>query len=252
MPDLDWLTARPIAHRGLHDADAGIIENTLSAAEAAIAGGYSIELDIQPDADDEPVVFHDATLDRVTEGSGPVSAIVAKDLAGIPLKGTSDRIVTLSAFLEAVGGRVPVVVEIKGDWTNQTGFFARTAAAVKACNGPVAVMSFDPGAVAFFRKHHPGVPRGVTATRFDSREARRLSPLRRFILTHMLHALHTRPQFIAYHTLDLPALAPNLLRRVPGLPVLTWTVRTGQEEQRVAPWADQIIFEGFIPRGTAP
>ena len=252
MPDLDWLTARPIAHRGLHDVDAGIIENTLSAAEAAIAGTYGIELDVQPDAEDEPVVFHDSTLNRVTEGSGPVSALAAKDLAAIALKHTGDRIVTLSTFLEAVGGRVPVVVEIKGGWSNQTGFFAKTAAALTACKGPVAVMSFDPTAVAFFRKHRPGIPRGITAMRFGGQEARRLSPLQRFVLSHMLHALNTRPHFIAYNTLDLPAFAPNLLRRASGLPVLTWTVRSERERKRTAPWADQVIFEGFIPQGMDP
>jgi glycerophosphoryl diester phosphodiesterase len=65
---LGWLTARPIAHRGLHDKTTGIVENTLSAARAAIAGGYAIEVDVQPDADLEPVVFHDETLERLTEG----------------------------------------------------------------------------------------------------------------------------------------------------------------------------------------
>ena len=40
MPGLDWLTARPVAHRGLHDAAAGVIENTASAFAAAIEGGF--------------------------------------------------------------------------------------------------------------------------------------------------------------------------------------------------------------------
>ena len=65
-----WLTERPIAHRGLHDAARGVIENTLAAAEAAIAGGFAIECDIQLSADEEVLVFHDETLDRLTDAKG--------------------------------------------------------------------------------------------------------------------------------------------------------------------------------------
>ena len=65
--DFGWLVARPIAHRGLHDAAKGIIENSLAAARAAIAGNYAIECDAQLSADGEAVVFHDDTLDRLTE-----------------------------------------------------------------------------------------------------------------------------------------------------------------------------------------
>ena len=75
MPGLDWLTARPIAHRGLHDASAGVIENTASAFAAAIAGGYGIETDLQISADGEAMVHHDDALGRLTEGSGRLGAI---------------------------------------------------------------------------------------------------------------------------------------------------------------------------------
>ena len=66
----DWLTARPVAHRGLHDAARGIIENMPAAAQAAIAGNFSIECDIQLTADGEAMVHHDDALGRLTEGSG--------------------------------------------------------------------------------------------------------------------------------------------------------------------------------------
>ena len=66
----DWLTARPIAHRGLHDAASGVIENTASAFRAAIAGGYGIECDLQISADGEAMVHHDDALGRLTDGTG--------------------------------------------------------------------------------------------------------------------------------------------------------------------------------------
>ncbi len=75
-----WLTERPIAHRGLHDAAEGVIENTLAAAEAAIAAGFAIECDVQLSADEEVFVFHDETLDRLTDAEG---ALIDKSAAQI-------------------------------------------------------------------------------------------------------------------------------------------------------------------------
>ena len=56
----DWLTARPIAHRGLHDCGAGrAVENSVSAARAAIAQAFAIECDVQLSKDGEAIVFHE-------------------------------------------------------------------------------------------------------------------------------------------------------------------------------------------------
>ena len=54
---LDWLCERPIAHRGLHNLHAGIPENSLAAFAAAVADGYSMELDVQASADGQAMVF---------------------------------------------------------------------------------------------------------------------------------------------------------------------------------------------------
>src|SRR5688500_13074249 len=95
MAGLDWLTARPIAHRGLHDAAAGIIENTPSAVTQAIDGNFGIEVDLQITADGEAVVFHDETLDRLTERQGPLAAMTADALRQVPFRQTGDRIISL-------------------------------------------------------------------------------------------------------------------------------------------------------------
>jgi glycerophosphoryl diester phosphodiesterase len=62
----------PIAHRGLHDRTAGVIENSPAAFAAAIAAGYGIEMDIQRSADVEAMVFHDHELPRLTGAPGLV------------------------------------------------------------------------------------------------------------------------------------------------------------------------------------
>src|ERR1700759_2444963 len=99
---LDWLTARPVAHRGLHDASRGIIENMPSAAQAAIAGNFAIECDIQLTSDGEAMVFHDDELDRLTEGSGALLTKTAAELQAVRFKGTHERMMTLGDLCSLV------------------------------------------------------------------------------------------------------------------------------------------------------
>src|ERR1700756_5635688 len=91
----DWLTRRPVAHRGLHDAARGIIENMPAAANAAIAGNFAIECDIQLTADGEAMVHHDDALGRLTEGSGALLSKTAAELKAVPFKTTTERMMTL-------------------------------------------------------------------------------------------------------------------------------------------------------------
>src|SRR3954454_2972725 len=86
----DWLTARPAAHRGLHDRARGIIENMPGAAAAAIAADFAIECDIQLTADGEAMVHHDDALDRLTEGSGALLGKTAAELKQVMFKDTAE------------------------------------------------------------------------------------------------------------------------------------------------------------------
>ncbi len=90
-----WLTARPIAHRGLHDRTRGIIENMPSAIDAAVAGNFAIEVDLQPSADGEAMVHHDYELGRLTQGTGELLALTADQLRQVGFKHTSDHMMTL-------------------------------------------------------------------------------------------------------------------------------------------------------------
>jgi len=247
MRKLDWLTARPIAHRGLHDAARGIIENTVSAFAAAIDAGYGIETDVQASRDGEAMVHHDDVLGRLTDGSGPLAALTAADLARVPYRATADRMMTLGQLCERIAGRVPLVVEIKSRFTRDERLVARTAEVLKAYAGPAAAMSFDPHLVACLRRMAPALPRGVVSQRrFTHEEWSSLSAWQRISMAHLLHAQETRPDFVAYRVDDLPAPATRLMRWC-GAPVLTWTVRTAEQRERARQWADQMIFEGFRP-----
>ena len=248
-PDLGWLVARPIAHRGLHDLAAGVIENSPSAATAAIAGGFGIECDVQLTADGEAVVFHDFVLDRLTGETGAVVARKAAELTAIALKGSSDKILTLSAFLDLIGGRVPLVIEIKSRFDGDLALTRRTVAVLAGYKShPIVIKSFDPAIVTALRELTPEIPRGIVAMNaYDYGDYDKLSTERKHALANLLHFTESRPDFISWKVTDLDSAAPYLCRNALGLPLMSWTVRTPEERQRAAAMADQMVFEGFRP-----
>ena len=156
MPDsLDWLTARPIAHRGLHDAAAGLIENTAGAVRAAIAAGYGIEVDVQISADGEAMVHHDDVLGRLTEGEGRLDRLSAAELKRVPFRGSAERMMTLGDLCDLVAGRVTMLVELKSRFDGDERLPARVAEVLAGYRGPVAPMSFDPRQIALLRHRAP-------------------------------------------------------------------------------------------------
>jgi glycerophosphoryl diester phosphodiesterase len=243
-----WLTARPIAHRGLHDRARGIIENMPAAAQAAVSGNFGIECDIQLTADGEAMVHHDDTLGRLTEGSGALLAMTSGQLRAVKFKDTAERMMSLGDLCELVDGRVPLVVEMKSHFDGDRKLVRRMSEVLASYPGPVAGMSFDPDQVLALREKMPALPRGIIAQRsYDDDYWKKLTPEQRQGLPHLRHAFRTRPHFVAYDVDELPAPAPWIARNIFGLPLLTWTVRTAEQHARAARYADQMIFEGFLP-----
>ena len=245
-PALAWLTARPVAHRGLHDSARGIIENTASAATAAIAGRYGIEADLQISADGEAMVYHDDALGRLTDGTGALRDLPAAALRRVPFRATADRMMTLGDLLDLVAGRATLVIELKSRFDGDLRLAARTAAVLAHYRGPAGVMSFDPAPIAALRRIAPRIVRGIAAGRhYPPPVWDFLTPAKRCELAFLLHGWNSRPAFLAYRVDDLAALTPRAARRMFGLPLLAWTVRTAQDLAMAARFADQVIFEGF-------
>ena len=243
-----WLLARPIAHRGLHDRNRGIPENTLAAAEAAIAGGFAIECDVQISADGEAMVFHDDDLERLTGEQGPVRARDAATLARMAVGDSAERVPALQTFLDRIGGRTPLVVEIKSRFDGDQRLARRVAAVLAGLEAPVVVKSFDPAIVSLMRRIAPDVPRGVVAqSRYEGGEWDRLDPARRRDMANLLHWPATQPDFLSWHHRDLPNAATALPRLLAGIPVMAWTIRSPAEAEAARPHADQIVFQGFVP-----
>ena len=248
--DISWLTARPIAHRGLHDRSTGVIENTLGAAARAVEKRYNIEVDLLLSADEEVVVFHDDTLERLTTAAGRVDRHTMAQLRAIPMRDTTDRIPTLDDLLALVDGRVGLCLELKSTFPRRPDerLVEQVAARLARYRGPVVTKSFDPEVVAAANRIMPAVAHGIVADRADEVEYyARFTRMERFALRHLLHAPRTRPKFVSYCVGDLPAPGPWLARRVFGLPVISWTVRSEEARRRVLHHADQIVFEGFDP-----
>jgi glycerophosphoryl diester phosphodiesterase len=241
-----WLTARPVAHRGLHDRAQGIIENMPAAMTAAVAANFSIEVDLQLTADGEAMVHHDDALGRLTEGTGALLGKTAAQLKQVAFKETSERMMSLGDLCALVAGRVPLVLEVKSHFDGDRRLIGRMAKILAAYPGPVAAMSFDPDQVLALREAMPQLTRGIIAQRrYDDQDWATLTPSQRSDMLHLRHGFRTRPHFVAYWVNALPALAPWIARNIFGCPLLTWTVRTPQQRERATRYADQMIFEGF-------
>ncbi|MCP3465834.1 glycerophosphodiester phosphodiesterase [Bradyrhizobium sp. CCGUVB23] len=244
----DWLTARPVAHRGLHDISRGIVENMPGAVQAAIAGNFAIEVDIQLSADGEAMVHHDHALGRLTEGNGELIEKTAAELRAVKFKDTSERMMSLSDLCTMVAGRVPLVIEVKSHFGDDRKLVKRMAEVLASYDGPAVGMSFDPDQVLALRELLPSRPRGIVAQRtYEDEYWAKLTQAQRDSMLYLRHGFQTQPHFVAFKVDDLPAPAPWIARNAFGCALLGWTVRTPEQRTRAARCADQMIFEAFVP-----
>lgn len=239
----------PIAHRGLHDVADGRPENSRAGIRAAIAAGYGIEIDVQMSADGAAMVFHDYALGRLTDATGAVRMRTAAQLRAIPLRGGDEGLPDLPEILELVAGQVPVLIEIKdqdGAMGPNVGPLENAVAdAVRGYDGPAALMSFNPHAVASLGRLCPGLPRGLITCAFD--------PTAWPLPASVCDRLRGIPDydrvgacFISHQASDLDRPRVAELQAA-GADVLCWTIRSAQEEARTRRIARNITFEGYLP-----
>ena len=212
----------------------------MSAFAAAVAGRYGIECDLQISGDGEAMVHHDDALGRLTEGAGRLDAMTAAELKRVEFKGTADRMITLGELCDFVSGRAAMLIELKSARADDRRLAARAADVLSGYGGNAAVMSFEPRQVADLRSIAPRLARGMAVRTHTWRDVFAAPK-------QVIAALASRPQFLAYSVRDLPALLPTLTHNLLAMPLLAWTVRSADERQRAARYADQMIFEGFRP-----
>ena len=231
--ELARLGAVPFAHRGLHGG--ALVENSGGAVAAAVAQGFGVELDVQLSRDGEAMVFHDYEIDRLTIEQGPVAARTAAELQAARLYVGDEVMPRLAEALEMIGGRGPLLIEVKSRDRRPARLCAAVAEALKGYCGPVGVMSFNPEVGGWFARRAPHLLRGLVVTEQGKKGIRGR-------IERRLALWRAQADFLAYDVRDLPSRFAAAARRR-GLPVYTWTVRTDADRARAAAHADQIIFE---------
>lgn len=213
------------AHRGLHRGS-DFPENSLLAFAAALEAGAGIECDLRLTADDRIVVFHDADARRIC---GSPLRIGDCSLAGLGRLRVGDGpIPTLESVLQLVGGRVPLLLEIKVDgdiWR----WAAALAKALGHYAGTLGVMSFDPRLARLLKTNLPDVRRGLIV-KDDLPGWKRAWSL-----------WLADPRFLAVETAALGKSWVERARR--AIPVYTWTVRNAAQRRQAAVHADAAIWE---------
>lgn len=230
-----WLRQWTYAHRGLHGE--GRVENSPAAFRAAVAAGLGIECDIQRSADDFPMVFHDWDFARLIGRPDRAAALTAAEWQSLRYLESEDAPLSLPELLAIVGGKVPLLIEIK----SRKGYDVETSClrvvdALAGYSGLHAVMSFDPRVSRWLRTHSPATVRGLVMredAKGDTQSA----------LTRHLAFWAAKPDFLAYHVHALPN--PMVASaRAAGMPVLTWTVNSPDLRERAHHHADAPIAEG--------
>jgi glycerophosphoryl diester phosphodiesterase len=240
---------RPFTHRALHDRKAGRVENSLKSITAAIDEGYGIELDVQMTSDGHAMVFHDDLLDRLTAVTGPVRARTRAQLEAIPLTDDGGTIAGLDTLLALVAGRVPLLIEIKdqdGAMGTDVGTLeAATVAALKGYAGDVALMSFNPHAVAVCAELAPHIPRGITTSSYEGVFWPEVPEATRDVLREIPDYDRTGSCFISHESTDLdrPRVAEL---KAQGAHIFTWTIRSAKEEADARRIVDNVTFEGYL------
>lgn len=243
-PGLPELRRWNYAHRGLHDADNP--ENSMAAFRAALAGGYGIELDIHLMRDGNLAVIHDSSLKRIAGADVRIEDLSTQDLTSYHLAGTGECIPLFADVLDLFAGRAPLIVELKVADGNYADLCQAACRLLDSYNGPYCIESFDPRAVAWFRKHRPDVIRGQLSENWMGKKLP-VPAVLRWILTYHISNIYTRPDFIAYKYADRKVFGTEICRKFWNLQGVSWTLKT-PEEYAIAVEEGWIpIFEGFRP-----
>ncbi len=239
----------PFAHRALHDVADGRPENSRAAIRAAMAAGYGVEIDLQLSRDGVAMVFHDYHLGRLTGQTGAVAQHDAAELSRIPLTGGTEGIPSFAEVLDLVAGKVPLLVELKdqhGEMGVTDGTLERAVAKdLQGYAGPLALMSFNPHSVVQLADLVPHLPRGIVTCHYPHEDWPLVPESTRARLRPIPDYDRAGASFISHELADLDSVHVARLKSG-GAHVLTWTVRSSEDEVEARTVADNITFEGYL------
>ena len=236
---------RPYAHRGLWNDL--LPENSLGAFRAAAERGFAIELDIQLSRDGVVMVFHDYTLDRVCGRAGKVCDLTAAELGNISLCGVeNEHIPTLREVLEVVDGRVPLLIELKGE-SGDTSLVPAALKTLEGYHGLWCMESFNPLLLRAVKKQAPHVVRGLLSTDL-LKEKKKGSKLLNFALSAHLFNFLCRPNFLAFDGHHPRRLGLRAGLKLFGAAPLVYTLKNEAQAMDFVEKGTYPIFDSFDPK----
>lgn len=239
-PGLKDLRGWSYAHRGLHDKNNGIPENSLAAFRAAVEHGYGAELDVHLLKDGTLAVIHDSALKRTTGAEGRIEDLTQEELKNYGLEGTEETIPTFREVLDVFAGQTPLIIELKPVDGNHAALCQAACEAMEGYEGIWCMESFDPRCVNWLRRNRPQIIRGQLSENFVKTD-KTMPMWLRFILTHNMSHFLTNPDFIAYRFDHRNQTVSNYMcRKVWGMQGVSWTIRSQKDY-------DTAVSEGWIP-----
>ncbi len=226
------------AHRGLHGN--GVPENSLKAFRLAAEAGFGIELDVQLSRDGEVMVFHDYTLVRMTGVDKKLCELDADELCKLRLGDTEQTVPDFREVLSLIDGRVPVLVELKGESLDSS-LCPKVAEILREYTGSYCIESFNPMLIKDIKKHLPDAYCGLLYTNV-CRDKKKSSALN-IALTCMALNFLCKPNFIAYNELDRHSLPVRLTTRLYRAPRFVWTTRGQESIDTALSLGEHPIFE---------
>lgn len=240
MKDLSFLKNRLIAHRGYHNKNLGIPENSIVAFKKAINNNYIIELDVHITKDKEIVVFHDFDLKRVCGVNKKIEELTYDELLKYNLYDTKYKIPKLKEILNLVDGKVPILIE-----TKVAKFDGMLESKLSQCldnyNGLFAIQSFFPFSILWFKKNRPHYIRGLLASNFKTNSE--INNLKKNISKTLITDVILKADFISYDIKALPNLYVDSKRK--NKLILGWTVRNKEDYNKAKKYCDNLICENM-------
>lgn len=244
-PRLIRFLENPIAHRGFHDEQKGIVENSLAAFELAIKKGFPIECDLRLTRDGEVVIFHDQNLSRLCDSDLVVEESSASELTSYRLLHTDQKIPTLKELLDLAPPDHPLLLELKVPKFNGS-LEREVRELIRGREEQVALQSFHPVSVWWWTQNAPTFLRGLVSGDLSSAG---LARWQRLLVEYLLMGPFVRPHFISYQGELLTKAVLSLI----DLPILAWTARSREQGERfLMNGASNIIFDSYDPGEKGP
>lgn len=238
MKNIDFIKNKIIAHRGYHDIEKGIPENSITAFKRAIDFEYVIEIDLHLLKDGNIVVFHDDNLERLTGVSKNIKDCTYEEIKNLKLENIDEHIPLFKEVLELVNGRVPLLIEYKYD--NKPGLLEeKSMILLKDYKGKYAVQSFNPKSVKWFKDNYKDIPRGQLASSFANEK---MCFIKKLILKNVLLFSYNKPDFVSYAIKDLPNSRIEKLRKK-GICIFGWTIRDKEAFDFAKKYCDSSVCE---------